>query len=100
VTRKITLSVNNTPIDLDYFVAGYLDHVTGGIIASLKGASDIRKLELNIDEDGIVTIELNGADIPLNFFTTEIVRSTVTGMVIPLKGVAGAINKLELKIER
>jgi hypothetical protein len=100
VTRKITLSVNNTHIDLDYFAAGYLDHVIGGIIASLKGASEIKKLELNIDEDGIVTIDLNGTDIPLNFFTTEIIRGTVTGMVAPLKGVAGAIDKLELKIER
>jgi formate dehydrogenase assembly factor FdhD len=100
VTRKITLSVNNTPINLDYFVAGYLDHVTGGIITSLKDISEIKKLELNIDEDGIVTIDLNGADIPLNFFTTEIIRGTVTGMVAPLKGVSGAINKLELKIER
>ena len=100
MTRKITLSVNNTPIDLDYFVAGYLDHVTGGIIASLKGASEIKKLELNIDEDGIVTIDLNDADIPLNFFTTEIIRGTITSMVAPLKGVSGAINKLELKIER
>jgi hypothetical protein len=100
MTRKITLSVNDNPIDLDYFVAGYFDHVTGGIIASLKGASELKKLELNIDEDGIVTIDLNGTDIPLNFFTTEIIRSTVTGMVMPLKGVAGAIDKLELKIER
>lgn len=100
MTRKITLSVNNSPIDLDYFVAGYLDHVTGGIIASLKGVSEINKLELNIDEDGIVTINLNGADIPLNFFTTEIIRSTAIGMVAPLKGVAGTIDKLELKIVR
>jgi formate dehydrogenase assembly factor FdhD len=100
VTRKITLSVNDTPINLDYFVAGYLDHVTGGIVTSLKGIGEIKKIELNIDEDEIVTIELNGADIPLNFFTTEIIRNTVTGMVTPLKGVTGPINKLELKIER
>ncbi len=100
MTRKISLSVNDTPINLDYFVAGYLDHVTGGIIASLKGASEIKNLELNIDGDGIVTVNLNGADIPLNFFATEIVKSTVTGIVAPLKGVEGPITKLELKIDR
>jgi hypothetical protein len=100
VTRNISLSVNNTPIKLDYFVEGYLDHVTVGIIASLKGASEIKDLELNIDQDGIVTVNLNGADIPLNFFASEIIKSTVTGMVTPLKGVEGAIDKLQLKIER
>jgi hypothetical protein len=100
VTRKITLSVNDTPIKLDYFVTGYLDHVAGGIIASLKGTAAIKNLELDIDGDGSVTINLNGADVPLNFFASEIVKSTVTGMVTPLKGVEGAINKLKLKIVR
>jgi hypothetical protein len=100
VTRKISLSVNNTPIKLDNFVAGYFDHITGGIIASLKGTAAIKNLELNIDNDGIVTVNLNGADIPLNFFSSKIIKSTVTGMVTPLKGVEGAIDNLELKIVR
>jgi hypothetical protein len=48
-----------------------------------------------------VRINLNGADIPLNYFTVEIIRSTVLGMVAPLKGVEGAaVSKLELNIER
>jgi hypothetical protein len=100
VTRKISLSVNDTPINLDYFVAGYLDHVTGGIIASLKGTSEIKDLALNIDSEGQVTINLNGSDIPLGYFATEIVKSTMEGMVAPLKGVTGNVNKLELKIGR
>jgi hypothetical protein len=100
VTRKISLSVNDTPINLDYFVAGYLDHVTGGIIASLKGTGEMKTLELNIDGDGQVTINLNGGDIPLGYFATEIVKSTMEGMVTPLKGVTGNVNSLELKIER
>jgi len=100
MTRKISLSVNDTPIKLDYFVAGYLDHVAGGIIASLKGTGEIKDLELDIDDDGIVTLALNGADIPLNYFATEIVKSTVEGMMKPLKGVDGPVNSVELKIER
>jgi len=100
VTRSISLSVNDRPVKLDYFVAGYLDHVTGGIISSLKGTSEIKNLELTIDGDGIVTVNLNGADVPLNYFASEIVKSTVSGMVAPLKGVEGAIDKLELKIGR
>jgi hypothetical protein len=100
VTRKISLSVNDMPIKLDYFVAGYLDHVTGGIISSLKGAGEIKNLELSIDNDGQVTINLNSGDIPLGYFATEIIKSTVAGMVTPLKGVVGVIEKLELKIDR
>jgi len=100
VTRKISLSVNDTPIKLDYFVAGYLDHVTSGIIASLKDTGEIKDLELDIDDDGIVTLALNGADIPLNYFATEIVKSTVAGMVAPLKGVEGPVNSVALKIDR
>lgn len=100
MTRKISLSVNGTPIDLDYFVTGYLDHITGGIISSLKGTGEIKNLELGIDGDGTVTVNLNGADVPLNFFANEIIKSTVAGMVAPLKGVAGAVETLALKIAR
>jgi hypothetical protein len=100
MTRKTELSVNNTPVNLDYFVSGYLDHVTGGIVASLHDTGEIKRLKLTVDEKD-VRINLNGADIPLNYFTVEIIRSTVLGMVAPLKGVEGAaVSKLELNIER
>jgi len=100
VTRKISLSINDNNIKLDYFVAGYLDHVAGGIVASLKGTGEVKELELDIDEDGTVTLALNGADIPLNYFATEIIKSTVEGMMKPLKGVEGTIDSVALKIER
>lgn len=100
MTRKISLSVNDTPIALDYFVAGYVDHVLSGIIASLKNTGEIKNLELNIDKEGQVTINLNGAEVPLGYFSTEIIKSTIAGMVAPLKGVEGGINRLELKIDR
>jgi hypothetical protein len=100
MTRKIDLLVNNTPVKLDYFVAGYLDHVTGGIVASLHDTGEIKRLKLTLDEKGDVRLALNSADIPLNYFATEIIRSTVLGMVAPLKGVEGAVNRLELNIER
>jgi hypothetical protein len=100
MTRKIDLSVNNTSIKLDYFVAGYLDHVTGGIVTSLHDTGEIKRLKLTLDEKGDVRLTLNGADVPLNYFAMEIIRSTVMGMVAPLKGVEGAVTRLELNIER
>jgi hypothetical protein len=100
MTRKIDLTVNDTPIKLDYFVAGYLDHVAGGIVASLHDTGEIKRLKLTIDEKGDVRMTLNGADVPLNYFTVEIIRSTIQGMVAPLKGVEGAVSRLALNIER
>jgi hypothetical protein len=100
MTRKIDLTVNNSTIKLDYFVAGYLDHVTGGIVVSLHDTGEIKRLKLTLDEKGDVRMTLNGADVPLNYFTVEIIRSTLLGMVKPLKGVEGAVTKLELNIER
>jgi hypothetical protein len=100
VTREISLSVNDTPVKLDYFVTGYIDHVVGGIVASLKDTGDIKTLELTIDSDGLVAMDLNGAEVPLSFFPSEIIKSTVEGMVTPLKGVTGGVSSLELKITR
>ena len=100
MTRKIDLSINDKPVKLDYFVSGYLDHVTGGIVASLHDTGEIKRLKLTMDEKGDVRMTLNGADIPLNYFTVEIIRSTVLGMVAPLKGVDKDVKKLALNIER
>ena len=100
MTRQISLSVNGTPINLDYFVAGYLDHVTGGILASLKDTGEIKKLNLIINNKGNVKINLNSADLPINYFVEEIIRSTFTGMIAPLKGVDKdkPLQSLELNI--
>jgi formate dehydrogenase assembly factor FdhD len=102
MTRNISLSVNDTPINLDYFVAGYLDHVTGGILASLKDTGEIKTLKLTIDKEGQVKINLNNANLPLNYFVEEIVRSTFTGVIAPLKGgdKDKALQNLELNITR
>ena len=98
MTRQVSLSVNDMPVDLDYFVESYLDHVVGGIISSLNDTGEIKTLELTIDNEGL-TINLNGADVPLKYFPVEIIKSTIEGMVAPLKGVDSVINKLELNIE-
>lgn len=100
MTRKISLSVNHQPIKLDYFVEGYIDHVVGGIIASLKDTGAIKDLALDIDNTGQVKITLNGADVPLGYFPVELIRNTLAGMVSPLKGVDKEMNTLELKITR
>jgi hypothetical protein len=100
MSRQVSLSVNDMPINLDYFVENYIDHVVGGIITSLRDTGEIKSLELTIDTEGQVTINLNGADVPLKYFPIEIIKSTIEGMIAPLKGVDSIINKLEISIAR
>jgi hypothetical protein len=98
VARSVKLSVNNIPIDLDYFVEEYIEHIVGGIVASLRDTGDIDNLELTFDSDGQVKLYLNNADVPLKYFPMEIIKSTLEGMVLPLKGVESVINTLEIEI--
>ena len=97
MARQISLSVNDVPIQLDEFVEGYMYHVTTSIIASLRDTGGIESLELSIDSEGQVTINLNNADVPLKYFPNEIIKSTILGMVAPLRGV-GEVNRLQLNI--
>ncbi len=97
MTSRVSLSVNDVPIELDYFVHDYIDHVVGGIIASLRDTGEIESLQLNIDNEGQVTINLNDADVPIKYFPNEIIKATIIGMVSPLKGV-DKVNNLEITI--
>ena len=96
--RKTSLIVNNIPLELDYFVEGYVYHVVAGILASLKDTETIKNLELDVDGDGLVRITLNGADVPLSYFPVQIIRDTLAGMVSNLKGVTEKMRTLELRI--
>jgi hypothetical protein len=98
MAKQVELSVNNMPIKLDYFVHEYLEKVVGGIIASLHDTGEIENLEMSIDNSEEVEIRLNGADISLKEFPVQIIRSTIEGMITPLKGIEGVINTVEIKI--
>jgi hypothetical protein len=100
MARKISLTVNENPIKLDYFVEGYVYHVTSGIIASLKETGVIKKLELDIDKTGDVKINLNGKDVPLSIFPVELIHNTLGGMVVNLKGVEGKLKTLAIRVEQ
>ncbi len=100
MTRKVSLTVNKNPIKLDEFVGGYVYHVTNGILSALKDTGPIKQLKITVDDFSDVKLNLNSKDISLNFFTTEIVRNTLFGMVANLKGVEGEPKTLELAIEQ
>ena len=98
MSKKVTLSVNDMPINLDYYVHEYLEKVVGGIVASLHDTGEIDSLELTIDSDGQVKLNLNNADVSLKDFPNDIIKSTIFGMIAPLKGV-GEVDRLEITIQ-
>jgi len=98
MTRQVNLSVNDIPIELDYFVQGFIDHTMGGILLALEGTGEIKSLDIVIEGDE-VRLDLNDAELPLNPFVTKIIRNTVIGMVSSLKGVS-EINKISISIRR
>ena len=98
MTVKLNLVVNDSPINTDYFVSGFMDHVVSGIIEALEGTAEIRELVLSIDGDK-VKINLNGKDISLNTFASRIVKSTIIGMISILKGV-NEIKQLKILLNK
>ena len=98
MTVSLNLTVNDTPIKTDYFVAGFIDHTVSGIIESLEGTGKIKDLNLSIDGEK-VTLNLNGAIIPTNTFASKIIKSTILGMIAPLKGVTSP-KKLSIVIRK
>ena len=97
-SRQVRLSVNEAPIETDYFVQRFIDHTIGGIIASLEGTGEIKHVDIAIEGDK-VTITLNDATVPLNHFTIKIIRNTIIGMVSSLKGVDDT-GRLNISIKR
>jgi hypothetical protein len=98
MTRQVSLSVNDAPISLDYFVQAFIDHTVGGMVEALEGTGQIKNLSLSVDGDR-VTIELNGTSVSINPFVAKIIRGTTIGMVSSLKGIH-EIKRLQISIAR
>jgi hypothetical protein len=98
MTKRIRLSVNDNPIEMDYFVQRFVDHTVGGIVSSLEGVGDVRDIEMKINGND-VSVSVNAGDVPLNDFVAAIVCNTVRGMVSSLKGIEST-EKIQIGIQR
>ncbi len=98
MTRGVSLSVNGVPIELDYFVQGFIEHTVAGMLEALEGTGEIETLDILLGDDA-VSINLNGAELPLKAFVNKFIKNTLVGMVSSLKGV-GEIDKMHLSICR
>ncbi len=97
-SKQVNLNVNDMPIEMDFFVQGFIDRVISGIISALKGTCRIKNLDFSIEEDTVI-INLNGSVVPTNTFVNKIIRSTVAGMVSELKGVSDT-RRIHIAISR
>lgn len=98
MTRQISLLVNNQPIDLDYFVQGFIDHTVTGMLEALENTGEIKGLKMSILGEE-VTIKLNDSSVPVNPFVNRIIKNTIAGMVSSLKGV-NEVNQVNISIEK
>jgi sulfur carrier protein ThiS len=98
MTRRITLSVNDVPVEIDYFVQGFIDHTVGGMASALERTGEIKHLVVSLEGEKIAMI-LNDTVVPINRFANDIIRNTIIGMVSSLKEV-NEINKLTITIGR
>jgi hypothetical protein len=98
MTRKITLLVNNTPVEIDYFVQNFLDHTVVGMVSSLEGVKEIRDLEVSI-VGAQTKISLNGSSLPTNEFVNDLFRKTLLGLLSALKDIP-EVSQLALGIQR
>ena len=94
---KATLWVNKVSIELNHFAEESLARTAAGAVSSLKGAENIQRLELNI-EQGELRIIVNGKELPLTPFPKDIITNTLVGLVSSFKGM-DKIDSLKISVE-
>jgi len=94
---KGNLEVNNVAIELNPFAEEFLARTATGAVSSLKGAEDVRNLELHLNQ-GDTKIIVNGKELPLTPFPKNIITNTIIALVSSLKGV-GKIDSLKISVK-
>jgi hypothetical protein len=94
---KAELEINNVSTELNPFVEEFLTRTVVGAVSCLKGAENIRDLELYL-ERGDVKLVVNGNELPLTPFPKDIITNTITGLVSSLKDV-DKIDTLKISVK-
>jgi len=82
---KSELEVNNVSVELNPFVEEFLTRTVVGAVSSLKGAESIRDLELYL-EGGDVKLVVDGNELPLTPFPTDIIQQHNNRFGLFIKG--------------
>ena len=95
--HKASVQINQSPLELNEFVEGFIAEVAIAMVKSLKGVDYIKKVEYHHEKDD-VEVAVNGEDIELTQFPIEIINSTLLGIMAPLKGTDN-IERLDIVVE-
>jgi hypothetical protein len=91
------LEINNVSVELNPFVEEFLTRTVVGAVSSLKGAENIRDLELYLEQKDAKLV-VNGNELPLTPFPRDVITNTIIGLVSSLKGV-GKIDSLKINVK-
>jgi hypothetical protein len=94
---KSALWVNGVPIDLNAFVEEFLGRTVVGAVSCLRGAENLKGLELRLSQNELI-ITVNNAEISLTQFPKEVITATIVALVSSLKGV-DKIDSLKITAE-
>jgi len=94
---KTELEINNVSVELNPFADEFLARTVVGAVSSLRGAENIRDLELYLERDDVKLV-VNSNELPLTPFPKEIITNTIIGLVSSLKGVH-KIDSLKIKVK-
>jgi len=93
---RAELEINNVSVELNPFAEEFLTRTVVAAVSSLKGAENIRDLELYL-EQGDVKFTVNRNELPLTPFPTDIITNTITGLGSSLEGV-DKMDNLRVKV--
>ena len=91
------LLVDNKPIEMIPFVEELLARVSVGAASALKGVEDVKRMEIH-KNDNDMTIMINDKKIALSQFPIKVITSTLSGLILTLKG-ADDSKKFDISVE-
>jgi len=94
---RAKLEINNVSVELNPFVEEFLTRTVVGAVSCLKGAENIRDLELYLEQKDAKLV-VNGNELPLTPFPKDVITNTIIGLVSSLKG-AGKIDSLKINVK-
>ena len=94
---KTSISVNNSPVDLNEFAHTYITRIVLCAVSMLKGGQDVKSLSYDLSGDKVSLI-INNADIPLSPFPRAALIGTFSGMVSSLRGI-DKIERLQIEMK-
>ena len=98
VSYKAELWVNKVSVEMNAFAEDFLAHTVVGMVSSLQHVDKIKHLEMHGKKDE-VRLHIDGNEIPLTLFPTNIIRNTLAALVSSLKDVDKTIDSWDIRVE-